>query len=104
MSGGDPASHGDAGSFGGYIERTAEGSILSVMTRGQWGYALFDAGCWGYASVTVATLAPLVFVRRIREAMPVQKFAHDVWDAGEREEAAIWHVRSPSLPRQRKLE
>jgi hypothetical protein len=34
------------------------------MDKPQWGYALFDAGCWGYASVTVSTLAPLVFVRR----------------------------------------
>ena len=61
------------------------------MDKPQWGYALFDAGCWGYASVTISTLAPLVFVRRIKEAMPVQKFANNVWEAGEREEQAIWH-------------
>jgi hypothetical protein len=99
MSGGDPVSHGDPGSFGGYIERTAEGSVLTIMTKGQWGYALFDAGCWGYASVTIATLAPLVFVRRIREAMQMQAFANDVWEASEREEAAIWKVGFPSPPR-----
>ena len=49
---------------GGYISRTADESVLSVMDKPQWGYALFDAGCWGYASVTISTLAPLVFVRR----------------------------------------
>jgi MFS-type transporter involved in bile tolerance (Atg22 family) len=65
---------------------------LKVMDTPQWGYALFDAGCWGYASVTVSTLAPLVFVRRIREAMPMSKFAKDVWAAGETEEQAIWNV------------
>jgi MFS-type transporter involved in bile tolerance (Atg22 family) len=65
------------------------------MDKPQWSYALFDAGCWGYASVTVSTLAPLVFVRRIKEAMPVQKFAHEVWETTEREEAAIWNVSVP---------
>ena len=52
--------------------------------------------------MTVSTLAPLVFVRRIKEAMPVQKFAHEVWETTEREEAVIWNVSVPlplSLPR-----
>ena len=31
----------------------------------QWAWALFDAGCWGYASVTINTLVPLVCVPRL---------------------------------------
>jgi len=76
---------------GGFVSRTADDSIFSVMDKPQWGYALFDAGCWGYASVTISTLAPLVFVRRIRESTIVQRFAHDVWDGAEAEEQAVWH-------------
>lgn len=38
------------------------------MNRVQWAYSLFDAGSWGYASVTLSTLAPLVFVHRMKTA------------------------------------
>jgi len=68
------------------------------MDKPQWGYALFDAGCWGYASVTVSTLAPLVFVRRIRDSAIVQHFANDVWDGAQKEEQAVWHVSVPLFP------
>lgn len=83
---------------GGYISRTADESVLAVMDKPQWGYALFDAGCWGYASVTVSTLAPLVFVRRIRDSAIVQHFANDVWDGAQKEEQAVWHVSVPLFP------
>jgi MFS-type transporter involved in bile tolerance (Atg22 family) len=34
---------------------------ISRLTSEQWAWILFDAGCWGYISVTVGTLVPLVF-------------------------------------------
>ena len=37
-----------------------EGPIKSFLTKEQWAWSLFDAGCWGYASVTVSTIIPLV--------------------------------------------
>ena len=68
--------------MGAYISRAADGSFLSIMDRAQWGYALFDAGCWGYASVTISTLAPLLFVRRI-PSDPVQRWQQGVWEASK---------------------
>jgi hypothetical protein len=37
-----------------------EGPSKSFLTKEQWAWSLFDAGCWGYASVTVSTIIPLV--------------------------------------------
>jgi MFS-type transporter involved in bile tolerance (Atg22 family) len=34
------------------------------MDHAQWGYTIFDAGSYGYSSVTSHTLAPLVYARR----------------------------------------
>jgi len=54
------------------------------MDKAQWAYAIFDAGCWGYASVTISTLAPLVFVRRIKDAeMPLPHVSRASWEAAE---------------------
>ena len=91
------AFHDGTSSMGGYIRRTADQSIFAIMDSSQWAYALFDAGCWGYASVTISTLAPLVFVRRIRRS-PVQRFAADIREWGEQKEAAITNVST--LPSQ----
>ena len=68
--------------MGAYISRAADGSFLSIMDRAQWGYALFDAGCWGYASVTISTLAPLLFVRRI-PSDPMLRWQQGVWEASK---------------------
>mmetsp|Transcript_41776 Transcript_41776/g.99045 ORF Transcript_41776/g.99045 Transcript_41776/m.99045 type:complete len:525 (-) Transcript_41776:47-1621(-) len=58
-----------SGFFGLGNRTVSTAPVIKEMTRAQWGYALFDAGVWGHSSVTLSTLAPLLFVHRLRSTV-----------------------------------
>ena len=59
------------------VMSSAAGGTLWLLSQEQWAWTLFDAGCWGYASVTINTLVPLVFKQDAPE--DEQKYVSAIW-------------------------
>ncbi len=59
------------------VMSSAGGGTLWLLSQEQWAWTLFDAGCWGYASVTINTLVPLVFKQDAPE--DEQKYVSAIW-------------------------
>ena len=59
------------------VMSSAAGGTFWLLSQEQWAWTLFDAGCWGYASVTINTLVPLVFKQDAPE--DEQKYVSAIW-------------------------
>eukprot|EP00802_Teleaulax_amphioxeia_P014920 Tamp_15000.p1 GENE.Tamp_15000~~Tamp_15000.p1 ORF type:complete len:468 (-),score=88.51 Tamp_15000:177-1523(-) len=58
------------------VSSPASGTLW-LLSKEQWAWTLFDAGCWGYASVTINTLVPLVFKQDAPE--DERKYVSAIW-------------------------